>query len=271
MVDLAATRHLFATIEPDVVFNLATEVDASPDFTLMLPTFHSLLASTINVLVAAMEEDCRRIVLTGSLTEPMPGERIAVPQSPYAAAKWAGAGYGRMYHDLLAAPVVILRPFKTYGPGQAVAELIPSVTLAFLRGERPKISSGTAAADWVYIADVVEGFIAAATAPGIEGETIDLGTGTLVPMCSVVERIAGILGGDKEADFGSGSLPDRPKENTVAANTADAAKYLKWRARTSLDDGLRQTVEWYRRRRFSAAQPSFHSGAPAKGLKQMLP
>ncbi len=105
-----------------------------------------------------------------------------MPQSPYAAAKWAGAGYGRMYHDLFCAPVVILRPFMTYGPGQAVAKLIPSVTLALLRGERPKVSAGTVGADWVYIADVVEGFIAAATAPGIEGETIDLGTGTLVPI-----------------------------------------------------------------------------------------
>jgi len=245
MADLAVARRIFATVQPDVVFHLAGEVGASPDFPLVLPTFHSLVASTINVLVAAMEEDCQRIVLTGSLTESKPGERIAMPQSPYEAAKWAGAGYGRMYHDLFDAPVVILRPFMTYGPGQALAELVPSVTLALLRGERPKVYSGTVGADWVYITDVVEGFIAAATAPGIEGETIDLGTGTLVPMREVVKRIAGIVGGDIEPDFDT--LPDRPHENTVAANTADAAKYLGWRAQTSLGDGLRQTVEWYRR------------------------
>ena len=269
LADLAAARRIFATVKPDVVFHLAGEVGASPDFALVLPTFHSLLASTINVLVAAMEEDCGRIVLTGSLTEPMPGERIAVPQSPYAAAKWAGAGYGRMYHDLFSAPVVILRPSMTYGPGQALTKLVPSVTLALLRGERPKVSTGTVSADWVYIDDVVEGFMAAGTAPGIEGETIDFGTGTLVPMRDVVERIVDIVGGDIEPDFGA--LPDRPNQNAVAANTADAAKYLGWRARTSLDDGLRQTVEWYRRRRFSAAQESFRTGAPANSLKQMLP
>jgi nucleoside-diphosphate-sugar epimerase len=143
------------------------------------------------------------------------------------------AGYGRMYHDLFDAPVVILRPFKTYGPGQALTKLIPSVTLALLRGERPKVSSGTVAADSVYITDVVDGFIAAATAPGIEGETIDLGTGTLVPMRTVVDRIVGIVGGDIEPDFGA--LPDRPNENTTAANAAAATKYLGWRARTSLE------------------------------------
>jgi nucleoside-diphosphate-sugar epimerase len=244
LADLAEARLIFATVKPDVVFHLAGEVGASPDFSLVLPTFHSLLASTINLLVASMEEDCGRIVLTGSLTEPLPGDRIAVPQSPYAAAKWAGAGYGRMYHDLFDAPVVILRPFMAYGPGQAAAKLIPSVSLALLLGKRPKVSSGTVGADWVYIDDVVEGFVAAATAPGIEGETIDLGTGSLVPMRNVVERIVDIVGSDIKPDFGA--LPDRPNENTVAADTAAAAKYLGWRAQTSLDDGLRQTVEWYR-------------------------
>jgi len=255
IADLAAARHLFATVKPDVVFNLATEFDASPDFAPVLPTFHGLLASAINVLVAAMEEDCRRIILTDSLTERLPGERIAVPQSPHAAAKWAGAGYGRMYHDLFAAPVVILRPFQTYGPGQALAKPIPSVTLALLRSEHPKVSSDTASADWVYIADVVEALVVAATAPGIEGETIDLGTGTLVPMRSIVERIASIVGGEIQPDFGT--LPDRANENTVAANTADASKFLGWRALTSLDKGLQQTVEWCRWRQFTAAEASF--------------
>lgn len=181
MANLNVTRHIFATVRPDVVFHLAGAVGASPDIALVLPTFHSLLTSTINVLVAAMEVGCRRIVLTGSFTEPVPSEEIAVPQSPYAAAKWAGAGYGRMFHSLFKAPVVILRPFMTYGPGQAVTKLIPSVTLALLRGERPKLSSGKRCADWVYISDVVEGFVTAATAPGIEGETIDLGSGLSFP------------------------------------------------------------------------------------------
>jgi len=61
-------------------------------------------------------------------------------------------------HDLFGAPVVILRPLMTYGPGQALAKPIPSVTIALLRGERPKVSSDIVSADWVYISDVVEGF-----------------------------------------------------------------------------------------------------------------
>ena len=69
----------------------------------------------------------------------------------------------------------------TYGPGQAPTKLIPSVALALLQGERPRLSSGRHRSDWVYISDVIEGFVAAATVSGIEGKTIDLGSGTLTP------------------------------------------------------------------------------------------
>ena len=244
MADLATARRLLATLKPDVVFHLAGAVSASPNLELVPPTFRSLLSSTVNVLVAAQEAGCRRIVLTGSLTEPMSGDgEAAIPQSPYAAAKWAASGYGRMFHSLYAAPVVIVRPFMAYGPGQATSKLIPSVTLSLLRGKRPKLSSGKTRADWVYISDVIEGFVAAATEPGIEGETIDLGSGVLVSMHDIVGRLVRIVGNDIEPEFGA--LPDRPNENATAANTFIATKRLGWRATTSLDDGLRQTVDWY--------------------------
>jgi nucleoside-diphosphate-sugar epimerase len=244
MADLAAARRIFASVKPDVVFHLAGAIGASPELGLVVPTFQSLLASTINLLVAATEVGCRRIILTGSLTEPLAGHSAATPQSPYAAAKWAASGYGRMFHSLYDAPVVIVRPFMTYGPGQAAPKLIPAVTLSLLRGERPRLSNGKTRADWVYIADVIEGFVAAAAAPGIRGETIDLGTGTLVTVRDIVDRLVRIVGTDIEPEFGA--LPDRPNENAIAADTSIAAMRLGWRATTSLDDGLTQTVDWYR-------------------------
>ena len=166
MADLAVARHVFKTIRPEIVFHLAGTPNASPDLALVLPTFHGMLTSTINVLLAAMEVGCRRVVLSGSLTEPKADP--ATPHSPYAAAKWAASGYGRMFCSLYGSPVVVLRPFMTYGPGQAETKLIPTVILALLRGEPPRLSSGTYRADWVYISDVIEGFVAAATATEIE-------------------------------------------------------------------------------------------------------
>ena len=246
MADLAAARHIIGAVKPDIVFHLAGSVGASPDLALVIPTFQSLLASAINVLLAGTEVGCRRIILIGSLTEPITCEGAATPQAPYAAAKWAASGYGRMFHGLYQTPVVILRPFMAYGPGQDVDKLIPAVIMSLLGGESPALSGGNLKSDWIYISDVIDGFVAAISAPAIEGKTIDLGSGGLVTMRDVVGRLAGIIGSDVMPAFGA--MPTRPSENVAIADTKLAATLLGWRAITSLDDGLRQTVEWYKTR-----------------------
>lgn len=244
MADLAEARRLFTGVRPNIVFHLAGAVGASPDLKLVLPAYHSLLTSTVNVLVVATEFGCRRIVLTGSLTEPVPGAAEPTPQSPYAAAKWAAGGYGRMFHSLYRTPAVILRPFMAYGPAQAPNKLVPSVTMSLLRGEAPKLASGRTKADWVYIADVIDGFLRAASTPGIDGSTIDLGSGSLISIRGVVDRLVEASGSQIKPLFGA--LRDRPGENEVVANTAVASELLGWKAITPLESGLRQTVDWFR-------------------------
>ena len=203
LADLSDARQVLASVKPDVVYHLAGAVGASPDLALVLPTFQSLLTSTVNLLLAAREIGCQRIILTGSLTETGTDGDGAFPQAPYAAAKWAAAGYGRMFYSLYDTPVVLLRPFMTYGPGQAPTKLVPSVALALLRQERPRLTSGKHCSDWVYISDVIDGFVAAATVPGIEGKTIDLGSGTLVPVRDIVGRLVAIVGNGIEPEFGA--------------------------------------------------------------------
>jgi nucleoside-diphosphate-sugar epimerase len=121
------------------------------------------------------------------------------------------------------------------------------VVASRLRGEAPKLSSGRALADWVYVDDVIDAFAAAATADGLAGATLDLGTGTLTSVRAVVEELAAIVDGGVEPAFGV--LADRPLEVAVAADTATAAARLGWTARTSLRQGLERTVAAARRER----------------------
>ena len=244
MADIDAARRTIGAVKPDIIFHLAGTVGASPSLELVLPTYQSLLTSTINVLMAAKEFGCGRVVLTGSFTSPEPATIEPTPHSPYGAAKWAAAAYGRMFHSLYRVPVVILSPFFTYGPGQAASKVIPSTILALLRGVSPKLTSCQARFDWVYIADVIEGFISTATASQIDGKTIELGSGRLFSVRHVVERLCDLTGTEIKPIFGA--LPDRPRENEIAANTGVAFELLSWRATTSLNDGLRQTVDWFK-------------------------
>jgi UDP-glucose 4-epimerase len=244
MSDLSAVRSLLKSIRPDVIFHLAGSVGASPTIDLILPTFHSLLASTINVLVAASENDTKRVIISGSSTEPSRAEIHPVPGSPYAAAKWAASGYGRLFAKHFEAPVVILKPFMVYGPSQALTKLIPSVTMALLSHQRPRVSSGGFHADWIYIDDIVDGFVAGALVPGIEGETIDLGTGKLSSIRDIVDQLVSIVGNGVVPVFGA--VPDRPGEEVTAATTEMASNRLRWSATIPLNEGLKRTVAWYR-------------------------
>jgi nucleoside-diphosphate-sugar epimerase len=153
-----------------------------------------------------------------------------------------------MFHALYGLPVVTARIFMVYGPGQRdLGKLVPYTVLALLRGERARFSSGRRPVDWVYVDDVVDGLIALAAAPGIEGERLDLGSGELVTVREVAERLAAIAGpAAAAAGLGFGELADRPFEPSPGAGVERTLELAGWRPAVSLDDGLRRTFEWYR-------------------------
>lgn len=244
LADIASVRKLLGDIRPETIFHLSGHVTAAPGMEFALSTFDSHVVTTVYLLTAATELGCGRIVLTASLTEPQSLYADAVPSSPYAAAKWATGVYGRMFHALYHTPVTIVRPYMTYGPMQNPHKIIPYVTLSLLRGESPKLASGQWRADWVYIQDVVDGLLAAAQAPGVEGCTIDLGSGVLLSVREVVDNIVELVGASIDPSFGA--LPDRPAEEMRAADLASARDRLRWRPATSLESGLACTVAWYR-------------------------
>lgn len=245
LADAREVRKIMGGARPEVIFHLGSHVKGASDLEHVLPTFHSNLQSTVNLLTAATESGLPRVVLAGSMTEPDTGSGEIFPSAPYAAAKWASSGYARMFHALYNLPVVIARVFMVYGPGQKdLTKLVPYVALSLLRGESPKITSGDRLVDWIYVSDVVEGFLALAGQPGIEGSTTDLGSGSLVSIREVVQYIVSIVGGGKGAQFGA--LPDRPMEPTRLARTRETFSRIGWKPQVSLHEGLARTVDWYR-------------------------
>jgi nucleoside-diphosphate-sugar epimerase len=243
--DIAAVRQIFKAIQPQVVFHLASHVVGARDLCQVLPTFYDNLASTVHLLTAAVETGCPRIVLANSSEEPPTFDGAAFACSPYAAAKWASSIYGHMFHRLFQLPVVTARIFMTYGPNQKdVQKLVPFVALHLLRGEAPKLSSGRRLADWIYVEDVAEGLLRAAVTPGIEGCAFDLGSGSLVSVREIAERIVEIVGSSIGPVFGA--LPDRPFEQERLADTVFLSNRLGYQPRTSLKHGLETTVAWYR-------------------------
>lgn len=249
--DGIATRRLVEAIEPELIFHLASLVSGKRGIEYVLPALRSNLLSTVNLLISATGTTCSRVVLTGSLEEAEGDTSIAIPTSPYAAAKGAASAYARMFHALYGTPVVTARLFMVYGPDQKDEnKLVPYVTLSLLRGELPQLMSGTREVDWIYVDDVIDAYLALATKEGLEGETVDVGSGELTSVRGVVEHLVEIaLPG---AQPGFGAVADRPLERVRVANIEHAYSLTGWKPETSLADGLRKTVDWYRNKRMNS-------------------
>src|SRR5919106_1222079 len=244
LTDADAAPQLVGRIRPDTIYHLAGYPSGSRSLDAVLPSLQHNLVATVNVLIAAARSECGMVLLSGSLEEPEPGTEEPVPTSPYAAAKHAAGSFGRMFVALERLPVVNLRPFTVYGPGQVDrTKLVPYVVTSLLRGERPKLSSGTRPLDWVYVEDVADAFLMAARRPDLAGQTIDLGSGELVTIRSIVEQIVETMGTMIEPQFGA--WPDRPLEIVRVADVEQTRARLGWQLRTSLSDGLVATVEWF--------------------------
>ncbi|WP_405234361.1 NAD-dependent epimerase/dehydratase family protein [Lentisalinibacter salinarum] len=241
MVDAAFAGRVLHRVQPDIVFHLAGSVGAGTALDLVLPTFHSHVTSAVNLMTHAATAGGPRIVLSGSLLEACK----EVPASPYAAAKTVSTMYGRMFYLLYDAPVVVARPFMTFGPGQRFEKVLPYCIRCFAADDSPVLSSGEWKADWIFVSDVIDGFVRAGTAPGVEGCVFDFGRGELLSLRSIVGRIARLMGARVEPRFGARS--DRPGEPERVADLELARKGLGWSPKVSLDDGLMQTIAAYTR------------------------
>jgi nucleoside-diphosphate-sugar epimerase len=244
----AAAMDVITRIQPEVIFHLAGYVNGARDLSHVMPSFEANCLATVNLLLVATKlQDCR-VVLAHSLEEPDVSEAENAPCSPYAASKFAGTVYARMFHALYGTHVAITRIAMGYGPGQWDSKkLIPYVILSLLKGKAPDLSSGKRCCDWVYIEDVVRGMLLAASSPRCAGQTLDLASGALTSLRTVVLQIVELLGSSITPNFGA--LPDRPLERLRPADIEKTRALTGWEPATSLHAGLAATIEWYRQER----------------------
>jgi nucleoside-diphosphate-sugar epimerase len=245
LTELDDVERLLDATGAESIVHLASHVTGARGPEQVLPTFRNNVLSSLHLMIAAVHRKCRRVVLGGSMDEPAAAESAAAPQSPYAAAKWASSGYGRMFRALYGLDVVRLRIAMVYGPGQKdTTKLVPYVIRCLLDGVSPEITSGTRAVDWIYVEDVAEAVVRACFTERTDESAVDIASGRLVTIRDVVERLAARI--DPAMRIGFGARADRPLERAWLTDTAHTEALLDWKATTSLDDGLDRTIAWYR-------------------------
>lgn len=202
------------------------------------------VGGVINILDAARQvETIHRIILIGSSYEygARRSEDGLDPFNAYSASKVAAWAVARAAYNAWGAPVVWMRLFQVYGPGQREQALIPAAIRAALNGDDFRMTGGEQQRDFVFVEDVVEGLLAAAVSPGIEGRALDVGTGQLHRIRAVVERIWALSGA--HGRILAGALPYRPGEvPAIPADVERTRRLMGWESQTGLEEGLQKTI-----------------------------
>jgi dTDP-glucose 4,6-dehydratase len=238
----------------DVIVNAAAEshveksiVDGASEFVA------TNVEGTRVLLDAVREEPVDRFILISSSevygtaeAEPMDEEHPLNPRSPYAATKAGADRLAFSYHATYELPIVIVRPFNNYGPRQHPEKVIPRFVLQALADEPLTVhGDGTASRDWLYVEDDAEAIQAVIEAGDeVVGEVINLATGVDVPVSRIADLVLDAL--EKPASLKE-FVDERPGQvRRHVGSTEKAERLLGWTARTSLEEGLGRTVQWYR-------------------------
>jgi len=239
----------------DIVFHLAALIAIPYSYQAPESFVDTNVKGTLNVLEAARRNHCRRMINTS--TSEVYGTPAELPikethplqgQSPYSASKIGADKMCEAYYRSFDVPVVTLRPFNTYGPRQSTRAVLPTMLVQLIAGKTEvKLGSLGPKRDLTYVRDTVDGFIKAATAQGIDGQVIQLGTGRAVSIGELFEESKRVLGVAASAVQEDARVrPERSEVMILVSDHTKAGKLLGWQPMVPIEKGLQETAIWLR-------------------------
>jgi len=238
--------------EVDCVYHLAARVSV-PESILYPREYNAVnVGGTVSLMEAMRDVGIRRVVLASSGAiygnqdvQPMTEDQIPHPSSPYAVSKLAAEYYVRTIGSLWRIETVALRIFNAYGPGQHLPASNPPVVPYFLRqatrtGTLVMHGDGEQTRDFLYVDDVISAMLAAATAPGLNGLVINIGSGIETSLRALASLVLEITGSQANVVY-------NPQQSSgvsrLYADLTLAEKKLGYRPSIRLEDGLRLTLQ----------------------------
>jgi len=211
--------------------------------------------ASLNVLVAARDAGVKRVVYAGSssaygnsATMPKVETMPTAPLSPYALQKLVAEQYCQMFTSLYGLETVTIRYFNVFGPRQDPSSPYSGVISLFIKAlfenQRPRIyGDGEHTRDFTYVANVVDGVLRACHAKDASGEVINVATNGRVSLNQLFATLRTLIGANVEPIY------DKPRAGDVKDSQADidkAARLLGYKPLVTFEQGLKNTVDWYR-------------------------
>ena len=242
----------------DTVFHLAALI-AIP-FSYHSPDSYvdTNIKGTLNILQAARDLKINRVIHTS--TSEVYGSAQYVPidefhplqgQSPYSASKIAADQLAYSFFSSFDLPVLILRPFNTFGPRQSARAVIPTIITQIANGTKEiELGLSTPTRDFTFVDDTVKGFQSALTVQDCFGEVINLGSNFEISILRTAELIKEIMESDVKITVKNERIrPENSEVSRLWSDNSKALDKLNWMPSLTGEEGfrsgLRQTIDWF--------------------------
>ncbi len=253
--DHSAIQQVIKEIQPEAVVHLASISPVAYSYNHPGEVIESNLIGTVNLAEACLREVPHfRQFLFASTSEtygngPLPKteETPQNPNSPYSVSKLAAEKYLLYMRDAYGFPVIVLRPFNTYGRKDNAHFIVERTVTQMLRSDTVKLGDPTPIRDLLYIDDHVNGYLSCLGNDKANGEVFNFCTGRGISVRELVDLLREITGFQGEVIWNS--IPKRPLDiQALIGDYSKAARILEWQPKVQLENGLRLTVDYWRQK-----------------------
>lgn len=248
--DSRAVREAVSGCE--IVFHLAALIGIPYSYRAPRSYVEVNVGGTLNVLEAARDLEVPRTLVTSTsevygtaLYTPIDEKHPLQGQSPYSASKIGADHLAESYFRSFGLPVVIVRPFNTYGPRQSARAVIPTILSQALTSPSLRLGSLEPVRDLLFVRDTAAGFLALAANGEATGQATQLATGIGASIGDIVERVRRLVGKELPVEQDTHRVrPPRSEVMCLIGSAERARAQTGWRPQTDLDRGLELTLDW---------------------------
>ena len=214
------------------------------------------VAGTAHLLNACLEEGTVERFIHTSTSEvygtaqyvPINEKHPLQAQSPYAASKIGADKLAESYNLSFGLPIATIRPFNTFGPRQSLRAIIPTIISQAIQAKKIRLGNTQPRRDFLFVKDTVRGFIQVGKCEGAIGKVVNIGTGTDISIEELVKKILDLMGKKVEIEVEDRRIrPEKSEVMQLLSDTHLAQKLFQWAPRHTLEEGLRETIEWYQK------------------------
>ena len=238
----------------DIIFHLAALIAIPYSYIAPDSYVDTNVKGTLNICQAAKENGVKRVLVTSTSEVygtaryvPIDEKHPKQPQSPYSASKIGADMMALSFHNAFELPVIITRPFNTYGPRQSARAIIPTIITQIANGAKEiKLGDLTPTRDFNYVKDTCNGFIELSKCEAAIGREVNICSNYEISMHDTLELIARLM--NSEVQFIEEEQRLRPGNSEVFRLCGDNTKIKKLTGfvpQYSIEQGLTETIEWF--------------------------